>query len=1379
MKLLAASSFLACVSALLWPAAVPGLEPDEEPAYMGRSLRLWILELKDEDPQVRYQAGYVLSRMGPRIRPAFAALKIAAKDTDVNVRQFATEALGYTGPQALPVLLELLESENNRYAAVTGLQRLEPDPLPEMLKLLKQGEPRRRRAVAATLRIWWQRSGDYMPAMRVALKDPDALVRIEAMEATRGTRPNRAIPLEFVQEMLKDKDPDVRFRAGGMLRDMDWLPEAAHPVLEKLLRDSDKRVRVNAAWAMLELDLQRPAPMQVILDGLRDKNEAVRRHAAFVFDQIFYRHSDAVRAALPDLIEFVRDYKQHPAEVVDKALWAFASLEPDPKVVVPLLKAMLQDANPAIRGQAAHTLAHSFRSDPTVKSMLPDSIKRVPSRVRSDATAVLLTLKKRPENVVSGLVELLQGTDQPALRWQALRILAEMGTEAKEAIPALRGALEDKNPTFRESALLAICRIEPDRIAELTPAAIRLSNWQSSSPHDVIQTLQTRAGEVTPVLVQGLRDPDPQYRLRAGFLLMNLGPAARSAVPELRVALENKEPVVRILAAITLARINPQTEGIVPVLRSGLAFNDYAVRQEVLHSIGSMGPAARDLMPDLVRILKNKAEGQFRGLAANVLQNRNMPPVAEEMESVFAGLIKDSDPQVRATALLGLGQMNLKDKALLTTLVGMLHADPNGYQHHDLIGIIYRFGPAASEEVSKRLNDTDPQTRATFLSLYLRLGGANQDELNAVLDRAMKDEAPTVRLTAAGHLLGMERDSNKAFSQVLPIIKQCLESSDSQVRQQAIGFLQGLAQPHRDRARGKPPQEIIALLVEQAQAKDAKTRVIAINALASIYPPPVEGETAILQAFKDKDSEVRQAAVFGFHYRTGRVKEAVPALIELLKEKGNFPKLLVINNLSQAGHNDPAAVAAIIEYYRKLRPSSLERAGVLSALGTCDDKAKDAIPLCVEALNDEDDNLRESAVRALMRIDPTNKQLVSALVDVNGRKRDPYWRPGRFDKTRKPLGPQAAKELRDILANDKDADRRAGAAIVLGTMVQDAKDAEKALKNAMKDANPRVRLLAADAYWLAMNDTKTPMPVMLAALKDKDVSLRQWAAQDIAEMGKEATHAAPHLVEFLKDQDEAVAGWLVHALSQMGKEAARAIPALVDIVRDGGDSWARSRAADALMPFGREAKDAVPGLLDMLKSGRHNRGAAARALAKIATPAEALPALLEVFAAPPRDEFDQHDHAVAEALHEFGPAAIGPAAELLQHKRGEVRIRAINVLVRFGKQAQSIVPQLMDVMDDKDEDVSLRAAEAVWIIDRRPEVLPHFLRGLKAKTANNRIRAAQNLMNMGPEAKPAVPELVAACKDRDSSVRREAYRALTVVDNETARKLGAPDVDGK
>src|SRR5262249_22564201 len=155
-----------------------------------------------------------------------------------------------------------------------------------------------------------------------------------------------------------------------------------------------------------------------------------------------------------------------------------------------------------------------------------------------------------------------------------------------------------------------------------------------------------------------------------------------------------------------------------------------------------------------------------------------------------------------------------------------------------------------------------------------------------------------------------------------------------------------------------------------------------------------------------------------------------------------------------------------------------------------------------------------------------NKVLVSALVELYGRERD-WYRRGRGFGNQESLGRRAIPELTAILANDKNAERRAGAAIVLGIVGPDAKAVETALMSAFKDSEPRVRFHAVDAYWLVTKDSRTPMPVLLAGLKLEDSRLRQNAAQVIAEMGKEASHAAAELIPALKDSDVQVTTALV------------------------------------------------------------------------------------------------------------------------------------------------------------------------------------------------------------------------------------------------------------
>src|SRR5262249_8074347 len=151
----------------------------------------------------------------------------------------------------------LLESEETRYGAMTGLQRMELDPLPELIKRLAKGELRQRRAAAAALRLVGQRSGEGVPALQLALNDPDGLVRIEAMESLRERRRNQSVSLPFIRELLKDKDAEVRLRSITMVPDAGLGKENAIPVIELLLGDPDKRIRMSAAGQLGWLDSKR------------------------------------------------------------------------------------------------------------------------------------------------------------------------------------------------------------------------------------------------------------------------------------------------------------------------------------------------------------------------------------------------------------------------------------------------------------------------------------------------------------------------------------------------------------------------------------------------------------------------------------------------------------------------------------------------------------------------------------------------------------------------------------------------------------------------------------------------------------------------------------------------------------------------------------------------------------------------------------------------------------------------------------------------------------------------------------------------------------------------------------------------------------------
>ena len=133
------------------------------------------------------------------------------------------------------------------------------------------------------------------------------------------------------------------------------------------------------------------------------------------------------------------------------------------------------------------------------------------------------------------------------------------------------------------------------------------------------------------------------------------------------------------------------------------------------------------------------------------------------------------------------------------------------------------------------------------------------------------------------------------------------------------------------------------------------------------------------------------------------------------------------------------------------------------------------------------------------------------------------------------------------------------------------------------------------------------------------------------------------------------------------------------------------------------------------------------------------------------------------------------------------RLKAAEVLGRFGPDARSAVPDLADtLLKDSDESVRKAVAESLQQIGSVPlSQLAKIRDALKDKNVDVRIAVIGILSVMGREAVEAVPDLLAALKDSDRVVRHKAALALgqlgpiakaAVPDLAKALKDDSPDV---
>jgi HEAT repeat protein len=197
------------------------------------------------------------------------------------------------------------------------------------------------------------------------------------------------------------------------------------------------------------------------------------------------------------------------------------------------------------------------------------------------------------------------------------------------------------------------------------------------------------------------------------------------------------------------------------------------------------------------------------------------------------------------------------------------------------------------------------------------------------------------------------------------------------------------------------------------------------------------------------------------------------------------------------------------------------------------------------------------------------------------------------------------------------------------------------------------------------------------------------------------------------------------ALTKIGSAA---VPAITEVLRKDRRAGVRDRAARILWAMGPQAEGAIPALREAVVKDRHRivRLLAARALCAVGPTAE-------------------------KALSNLNAA--------LEHKDADVRKMAVVVLDDLGEVA---VPTLVGILRDSHEDIAVRQAAINSLAGIGPGAVPHLIQALKDRGSRIRSQAAHALNVIKPPPEEAVPALIEALNDPDSSgVRQTATYTLS------------------
>lgn len=342
------------------------------------------------------------------------------------------------------------------------------------------------------------------------------------------------------------------------------------------------------------------------------------------------------------------------------------------------------------------------------------------------------------------------------------------------------------------------------------------------------------------------------------------------------------------------------------------------------------------------------------------------------------------------------------------------------------------------------------------------------------------------------------------------------------------------------------------------------------------------------------------------------------------------------------------------------------------------------------------------------------------------------------------LGKPAMPVLMTYL-KDKDRDNRALALIGLaevGPVAAETKDLYSILFKMMY-TSPTER--AAIALALGKIGKPSVEPLVNFLNGQKDPELRRFALEALGHAGPAAKDAANDIVTALKDQSPVVRTAGVDALGKIGKEAKGAIPVLKFVARADkdnnvrirtamamahidGDDAATAAAVDALLGNEDKGKSNADAVAKFEKEGIHFYQVALRSKDQVVrfNALQALPAvkglnedIVPDLAKTVGDEMPGVRKATLVVLSRLGPAAKDAAPQLAQavlsDKKDDVRKQSFDILMRLGhKNLKEAVPTLALVIKEREE-------------YREPLL--------------------DVMIQLGPDARPAVPALIALHKE--------------------------------
>jgi HEAT repeat protein len=500
--------------------------------------------------------------------------------------------------------------------------------------------------------------------------------------------------------------------------------------------------------------------------------------------------------------------------------------------------AALEKAIQAIRPEAERKAAARV-----IRTRLKDPDGRV-RRLAAYALSQCNPEEARKE--IAALVEALRD-DVPRVRARVALALAEIGPEARGAVPTLRKLLHDADPRVRAGAVRALGAIGGE-VAPTLPRLLELLKDREAPVRALTALTLAQLGPSAPEAVAALdamraTDPDAEVRAAAAATLEGIDPP----LPVLVAALTSPDPGRRLWAVAGLARKGPAAKAATAKLAAAVKYDAAApVRAGAAYALGKIGPAARRACPVLIRALKDPA-ARVRTAAALVLGL--LGPEAHGAGRALAAALRDEDAEVAAAAATALGNLGPESRAAVPLLIEQ-QRQKDLMLRRRAVHVLAGLGPAArgaAAVLRECLGDADPVVRRDAARALVSVGPQATAPVSSLIEMLHLTEKDLDRHVRAWACLSLGQCGPRAHRAVPPLIA-ALQDGDPNVYAAAVLALGGIGAP------------AVPRLVGALDHLDGRVRAGAARALGAIGAGARRALADLRAALRDDEPAVCLAA---------------------------------------------------------------------------------------------------------------------------------------------------------------------------------------------------------------------------------------------------------------------------------------------------------------------------------------------------------------------------------------------------------------------------------------------------------------------------------------------------------------------------------------